>query len=563
MRRLLIVLLCVLLLALPVSAAESEVTSLKAEVQVQEDGNCDLTLTAQIKFSGSPEEFVFPLAADADNVAASGAEYKIRRVGGVRCAIFQNDHGFTGSQSFTCSYRLPCAVKNGAEKQVFTLALPEKGWDYPISSLELSITFPAEISARPSWNSAYYGDIVDNYLDIQIGDKKLSAKSNGMFQDQETITMNLAFEAGSFRLRNLPGTITSFGQVAFFVLLLVALVYWLITLRGKILLPKTQHTHGMEATAGEISCQLFGDFPDVAAILAHWGNLGYVGIYRNAKGRIILRRQMEMGSERKPAEQKLFKAIFRKGGTCDLQSIHFHSVIRPACYSFRYAWNMRLFSRKSGNPQLLRILGLLAGFFMSIHLFDLWLGVTAWRWVLIPLLSLCCVGLCYLVQRAVSRLLRPHSWMSYATGLAATALLFTFAAKAECTGLMFLNFLLQIFCAAATLFGGKRSEVGNEQVRQLLGLRRHLWKLDGETVDRLMELDGQYFYRMLPFAHMLGVGRAFAKAFDTWTLESCPWLTDARYSPGSPMDFYHLYIDIFTALQENNRSPVPAKAGRR
>lgn len=566
MRRVLLVILCLFLLTTAVSAAETEVSSLEAEVTVNEDGTCDLTLTAEMNFSGSPESFTFPLSEDASKISASGGDYKIRRVDGVRCVIFTSDHGFTGRQTFTCSYSLPCAVTEEGEEQVFTLRLPEKGWDHAISSLELHITFPAEISARPVWSSAYYKDIVDNYLNIQIAGQELTAKSNVTFQDQETISMTLSFPQSSFRLRHLPGSITSFGQIAFYALLLMAIVYWAVFLRGKLLLPKQQqHTYGMEATAGEIPCQLFGQMPDVAATLAHWGNLGYVAIYRNSSRRIILRKQMEMGNERKPSEQKLFNALFRGSNTCDLQGLRFRTLAKPASVSLRSAWNKRLFRKNSGNPQLLRGLGLLAAFFVCLHLFDAWIGVTAWRWVLIPVLSLLCAALCVLVQRAVLSIFRPRSLLSYAAGAAAAVLLSVFASQAGCFGLMFLNLLLQVFCGLATIFGGKRTEVGNEQVRQLLGLRKYLKKADEEAIGRLIMTDGQYFYRMLPFADMLGVGRAFCKHFEHWTPEPCPWLTDAKFTPKNAGEFYSLYNDILTAVRDgaSSASSLPARAGRK
>lgn len=565
MRRLLLAVLCLLLLTGMVSAADSEVSSLKADIVVSEDGTCDLTLTAEMSFSGSPEEFVFPLGEDAAKISVSGGDYKIRRLDGVRCVIFKSDHGFTGKQTFTCSYSLPCAVSKTEEKQVFTLRLPEKGWDYSISSLQMHITFPAEIENRPLWDSAYHKDIVDNYLNIQVSGKELSVKSNGSFQDQETITMTLSFPEGAFRLRHLPGSVNSFSQIAFYVLLLIAVVYWAIFLRGKLLLPKQQRTYGMEATAGEIPCQLFGELPDVPATLAHWGNLGYVGIYRNSRGRIILRKQMEMGNERKPAEQKLFHALFRGSNTCDLQGLRFRTLAKPASASMRYAWNQRIFLKKSGNPLLLRGLCLLAAFFVCLHLFDLWVGVSAWRWVFIPILALLCSLLCILVQKAVFAIARPKPLLSYAAGAAAAALLLVFASQAGCTGLMLLALLLQIFCAFATLFGGKRTEVGNEQVRQLWGLRRYLKKADADSLQQLSESDSQYFYRMLPFAEMLGVARPFCKHFAHWTPEPCPWLADARFTPKNTEEFYRLYADIFADIRETpSRIPnIPAKLGKR
>lgn len=565
MRRLLLIVLCLFLLSGVVCGAESEVTSLKADITVGEDGTCELALTAEVNFSGSPDQFVLPLSEDAGKITVSGGSYKIRRIDGVRCIVFKNDFGFTGKQTFTCTYRLPCSVEKTEEKQVFTLRLPEKGWDYSIKSLQMHIVFPAEIEYRPLWDSAYHKDIVDNYLNIQVKGKELTVKSNGSFRDQETITMTLSFPSEAFRLRHLPGGFASVSSICFYALLLLTVVYWLFFLRGKLLLPKVQRTYGMEATAGEIPCQLFGELPDVAATLAHWGNLGYVGIYRNSRGRIILRKQMEMGNERKPAEQKLFNALFRGSNTCDLQGLRFHTLAKPASASLRFGWNQRNFDRKSGSPVLLKGMSLLASLFVCLHLFDYWVGTTAWRWVFIPILALLCTLLCVLVRKAVCAIIRPKPLLSYLAGAAAAALLLVFASKGSCTGMMLLNLLLQIFCAFATLFGGKRTEIGREQVRQLLGLRRYLKKADSDSLQQLSVSDSQYFYRMLPFAELLGVARPFCKHFARWTLEPCPWLSDAKFTPQNAVEFYRLYEDILSAVRETpGRIPnLPIKAGKK
>ena len=564
MRRVFLILFCLLLLTVPVSAAEDKVSSLSASVIVAEDGSCDLTVTAEISFASSPTSFVFPLSEEAGNITASGGQHKIRKIDGVRCVIFSNKAGFTGTQTFICSYSLPVSVVNLEEAQEFTLLLPEKGWEYPIENLHLQLQFPTEVTQYPTWSSAYYEDVVDNYLNVRKGENTLEVFSVSSFQDRETLTMKLQFPPDSFRLRNLPGKATSVSQIIFYVLFGLALLYWFFFLRNKLLLPKTQHTAGMEATAGEIPCQLYGELPDVAATLAHWGNLGYVAIYRNKRGRIILRRQMDMGNERKPSEQKLFHALFRSGNTCDLQSTRFHSIVRSAGASLRAAWTQRMFRKKSGNPTILRGLGVFAAFFTCLNLFDLWLAVGPWRWVLIPLFSVFGAFLCYLVQRACLSLFRSRRILLLTAGGAGIVLLMVFASLAECSGLMLLNLLLQAFCALSTLYGGRRTDIGNDQARQLLGLRKYLKSPDEDVTELLSGRDGQYFFRMLPFAEQLGVGKSFCKHFSACHFEPCPWLSDASHQPCNAREFYTLYCDICSAIREDGRIslPIPAKAGK-
>ena len=562
---LLILLASVLLLALPVQAADgSTIDRLTAQVTVAENGTCQVTLTAQVTFVGAPTSFTMPLGEGAGDVTASGGQYKLRRYDGVRCAVFSNASGFLGPQTFVCTYSLPCAVENEGDSQVFTLHLPARGFALAITEYELQLQFPVQVVQQPVLESAYYGDVMDNFLTIRVQGQSLSLKSVAPLKDRETLTLNLSFPGGSFDLRFLPGSITSVNQLAFFLLVLVAIVYWALRIRGKLLLPKKQVTADVEATAGETDCRLYGKQPDIAAILAHWGNLGYVAVYRNERGRVILRKEMEMGNERKASELKLFRALFRGSNTCDLQSAHFHAACRPAAASIRGSWVRRVFDPKAGSPAILRGLCLLAGLFVCLMTFDLWLPASAWRWVFLPLLSLLCLLLCAGVQYCFSFLLHRRRILYLSAGVLLSVALWLFGSSAGCGGSMILNLLLQFLCSLSLLFGGKRSLEGEAQVSQLLGLRRRLRKTEQGELSHLLTVDSQYFYRMLPYADALGVGRAFCRTMGSRRLEPCPWLTDARKRPDTAKAFYAFYKEFATLARGELRiqSLLPA-AGRK
>ena len=554
-RRFLIVFLCLILLSaltVSVSAENNRITSLTQEITVDADGAASVKVTAVVQFVSAPETFLFPLNSAAGSVNASGGEYSKTQVNGVSCIRFSNGSGFTGTQTFVCTYLLPRDAVETADGQQFHIFLIEQGWEYPIDELALTMTFPAPVTIQPTWNSSYYGNVIDNYLDIELKENDLVIHSAAPLKDHETLEMFLNFEPDSFTLHHLPGKTTSFNQIAFYVLVAAALVYWFFFLREKPLLPMTQQTAAMETTAGEIPCQLYGELPDIAATLAHWGNLGYIAIHCNARGRIILRRQMDMGNERKPSEQKLFQAIFRAGPVCDLQGQRFRAVTSSASAPLRAAWLRRIFAKKPGSPYLLRAIILLAGFFVCLSTFDVILPANAIRWLLLPILAVISTALCYLVQQAADAITRRHRAMRLLVGAVSALLLVLFAAAADCVGLMVLTLLLQTLCVLVTLFGGRHSDAGRELVRQNLGLRKYLRKLDQDSIHRLNSLDGQFFYRMLPFAEVMGVGHTFAKRFGQWRPEPCLWLTDALRKPDSAEEFYALYLETLTAIRHED-----------
>ena len=553
MRRFTIMILCLSLLcalSVSVSAAENRIASLTQEITVDSDGAASVKVTAVVEFGSGPETFLFPLNSAASSVNASGGEYSSTSVNGVSCIRFKNGSGFLGTQTFVCTYSLPRDAIEIEEGQQFHIALIEQGWEYPIDNLAVTMTFPAPVVFQPTWNSSYYGDVIDNFLDIEMKENDLVVTSAAPLKDHETLEMFLNFEPDSFTLRHLPGKTTSFNEVAFYVLLAAAVLYWFFCLREKPLLPMKQHAPAMEATAGEIPCQLYGELPDMAATLAHWGNLGYIAIHCNARGRIILKKQMDMGNKRKPAEQKLFAAIFRAGPVCDLQGQRFRAVSGSASASLRASWLRRIFTKKPGSPYLLRAILLLAAFFVNLSVFDVILPATGIRWVLMPILAAAGTVLCYLVQQGADAIVRRHRAMRLLVGTVSALLLILFASAADAVGLMVLTLFLQILGVLATLFGGRHSATGREIVRQNLGLRKYLRKLDPDSVIRLNSLDGQFFYRMLPFAEVMGIGHTFTKHFGQWRPEPCIWLTDAMRKPDNAEEFYALYYETVTAIRQ-------------
>ena len=374
---LLAVLVCVTVLSGSVLAAGDEVTFMTIHVDAASDGSCRVTATAEVDCGTSPTRIVFPLHSGASNISATGGDYKKQTIDGVKCVVFRSDAGFAGKQTFTCTYDLPCSASEQSDGELFTLALLEKGWDYPIRAIEISLTFPSEITVQPTWNSSYYGDVIDNFLRISIRENTITATATTFLKDHETLSFRMLCPSGFFDLHHQPGKTVAFDRIAFYVLLAAALVYWFLRLRGKPILPKKQQTFSPEATAGELVCQLYSQRPDAAAMLASWGALGYVTIYRNPRGRIILKKQMDMGTERKPAERKLFQAIFAHDPICDAQSIRFRSAYKASAGMLRNGWTQRMFRKKTGSPYLLRALAAAAGFVLGFMIFDVRLPAVA------------------------------------------------------------------------------------------------------------------------------------------------------------------------------------------
>ncbi len=555
MRRLISILLCLVLccsFAFTASAAAAEVRSLVADITVHEDGEYSLTMTATVKFLSSPKAFYIPLAADADDINVTGGDYDVETVGDVECVIFENKQGFSGEMTFVIS----CTVPGNAEEQedgsqLFTLKMPEMGWEYPIAKYEASIAFPAEITQQPSWYSAYHGVDIENYLDIAIKETSMHVESFERLKDQETIKMELVFAPDSFALYHLPGQAVSLSTVLFWALTVLTLAYTLLRLRRKPMSASVRQTTFNDSTAGEIPCQLSGMMPDIVGILAHWGNLGYLTVTRSRNGRIKLHKQMEMGSERAVLERKLFYSIFRSSDSIDASNPHLQQVSERIGASLKRTWQQRIFNKNSANPAIAHLLALGAAAAAGLMTFDLLLPATILRWFLLPLLIALCVLLSAFTRYACRHFYLRRRYLLW--GILSGALLLLLSAIAGSFFVMLCNVILQIFVGTVTMYGGNRSKVGEDLVRQILGLRTFLRSAKPERLQSLMSADSQYFYRMLPFAEQLGVASAFANCCRRLPMEPCPWLIDLLNTPRNAAEFTTVYAQIAAAVRNEQR----------
>ena len=555
LRKLLLILLCMTLLLGNVFAASDEITNMDVQVTVDANGTSTVVVLVDVRFVSQPTTLSFPLSKDAKDITASGASYKSKTIDGVKYVIFENESGFSGTQTFQCSFSLPCTMSESATKQHYTAMIPERGWDYPINRFKLTVTFPTEVTDFPHWQSAYYGDVIDNYLTVQIRDNIVTAKSNIAFRDHETLRMDLDFRPDAFVLKHLAERSVSFDRMSFLALIGVCIIYWLVALiKARIKVQKG--TFHFQYSAGEIPCLLSGDSADIGALLAHWGNLGYVVLHRTRNGRFRLERQMPMGNERSTAERRIFHSLFRRFHSIEIGSPRFFAAVNSELPVLRAQWRNRIFQKQDGRPGIFLGLCLVAGLFFSLMLFDSLLSSVPGRWVWIILLTLLSLGLYRFLQQVVPHWYCHDRWFYIGGGAAGIAIMYLFAIPAELGSYLFFNLLLQIWAGYVTRFGGHRTVPGTEIIMELLGFRHSVVRCNRESARKELQRNNQYFYLALPYAEIMGISKRFRKYFGAATTETCPWVVDDQSRSSSAESFYRFYKDLLQQIRTEQRSTL-------
>lgn len=558
MRRVVIALLILVLLALPV-AAFNGVTSAENQTTVSTDGSCQVTMTLQLTLDSVPAALVYPVPANASGISVNGSSVSAAFTGSVRNIDLTDFIGAAGTYSLVIRYRLDNAV-SGSENNL-TLTVPLlSGFDYPIDRLDFSITLPGPVDSRPSFTSTYYPDTVELLMDVNQNGNAITGTMDTRLQDHEKLTMTLPVSNEMF-----PQPVTRRWSMDTLDLIMIVLgaaaaVYWLATMPN---LPprlkrRTMLPDGI--TAGEIGCRLTGQGADLTMMVLSWAQMGYVLIQPDENGRVLLHKRMDMGNERDGFELKFFRKLFGKRSIVDGTGYHYAQLCRKVR---RLTPGLQeQFLPGSGNPMLFQLLVAAIGPVSGISLATAYVSDGGWQVVLAILLGILGAVAAWLMQSAARSAGSRHTLHLW-VGLAAAAVWLLLSWPAGEWNVALCVIAAQILAGFMALYGGRRSETGRMNMADILGLRRYLKTVTPEEMKQNLRINPNYYYDLAPYALALGVDRAFAASLQKVRLPQCPWLTTGMDGHLTAPEWNQLLRDTVESLDAmQKRLPVDRLLGK-
>ena len=201
-------------------------------------------------------------------------------------------------------------------------------------------------------------------------------------------------------------------------------------------------------------------------------------------------------------------------------------------------WDKRLYARTSGNPRIMKGLCALAMGVASLATMSQILPTMPARGLV---LALC------LIAGAFLSLLIARIWRFFYLGnipgmvlSAACALVLLVASQLSGSGLPMLAATgMSFLCGYLTLHGGRRTELGTQLISQSLGFRKGLEKLSTRHMEMLLSRDGQYFYKLLPYAMAIGMGPELARRLGDTEMEPCEWYVTRVPAARTGLEFYN------------------------
>lgn len=510
---------------------------MKTDCLIDGAGSCQVTQSVTINIIGIENELRFPLGPNAKQASIAG--YKARKVNedGYTVLVLTNEAGFSGSRTFTLNYTLEDLVTEQDEVQTLTLPLLSPKWPWQIESFDFTVTLPAEFTDSPDFSSGYYGDVIEEYMSVSTVGTVVGGSVMEPLKDRESLQMTLSLPKGYFSGSYVSWSANWFASILVVVLALLAVVYYLRTLYSGRMRTGSRATPPEATLPCDMPYLLACKKPSFNMLICHWASLGYLTIAVSKRGNVQLRRRVIMGNERRAIEVRLFGALFADGDVCDGASLRYKKTAAKAMDAIPRFWHRRLYDKRSGNVLVMQALACLAAAIAFLLSMSLLLPAMPARWLLLILCVPAGAALGRLMQLAASTYYLSD-YLMLATGVLSGLLMLIVSRLGGGTLTVLVAVVLNVFTGVATRHGGKRTASGNKLVAQAIGFRRYLRRAGGNHLIAAQKRDGQFFYKLLPYAEAMGMGAVFAKKFGDTTIDSCDWYETAEPLPKTAEGFY-------------------------
>ena len=360
MKRLLLLLACLLALCTTVVAAEPAISDMKTDCTLTGSGACQVTQTFTMEIDGAQTQLRFPLVPGAKKASVAGYDAQKQTDGDCPVLVLSDASGFTGTRSFTVLYTVSGLVSEADGVQTLQLPLLSAKWAYPISRYQFTVTMPKPFEGYPAFVSGYYSDVISDYIDLDVSESLISGTIATGLKDHESLDMTLTLDKSYFSGAYTALSFSWVGMAVIVALLALAFGYWFVTLRSAPIRTSTRRLPPDAVLPCDMPFLVGGGPIQFNMLVCHWASLGYLTIFCGKNGRVALRRRVDMGNERRPAEVRLFQMLFSQGDVCEGASLLYKRTAEKADAVLRRYWVRKLYRKSSGNPLLARAFGLLA-----------------------------------------------------------------------------------------------------------------------------------------------------------------------------------------------------------
>ena len=538
------------LLAIP-ARADNTASRVQSYCTVQATGDCQITLTINLRLDTPMESVIFPLPLEATDISMNGSGVRTNKTDtAIEVDMTRAAGNMVGEISVRLDYTVPDVIKVTPERQL-QLELPMlSGFGLPVDSLDAVVMLPGNITLNPRFHSTYRQSAIDSALDFVVNGNMITIASNTQLNDHEAVSMTLMVPQEMFPTISVYLREGNPEVIPMLILIGVAMLYWLIFLRTLPLIRKRSVSPLQGLTAGELGSHLTLAGADLTMMVMSWAQLGYIMIQLDERGRVLLHKRMDMGNERSPFENKVFRLLFGQRMVVDATGAAYAKLCLKVARSVPGEKSMNRPS--SGNMKFFRWICCASHVFCGICVAMNMTAISVLQILLSIILGIVGAVSAWLIQEVAYRT-HIRGKVPVYIGLVAFLIWVVLGIVCGQWVIPLCSVLGQWVLGYFAAYGGLRSDNGRQDACAILGLRRYMKKVTKEELDRIMAYDPEYFFHMAPYALALGVINPFAKCFAGKKLDPCPYMISGVRERRSAAEWASILAATADRLDERQR----------
>ena len=559
MRRFLMLILCCALLTGTVFAA-GQADEVRNTTVVYTDGSADVVLTVSLTLTEIQKDLTFPLPRDVENVRLNDQSVDTsasRENPGVVLVDLGSLCTQVGSYNLVFRYSLPAVISYGEPIRVkvepeateategeteTTATEPAKeeykeirplelelpllsGFEYPVDALNFSVTFPEGVEESPMFESGYLLQSIESVLEYKMEDGILTGTVTKPMKDKETLLLSMTVEAKDFPELK----IVEDGEYTYIWFMVaaagLALLYWLLFLPSRPVVPFRTNTVPAGIHAGEVASWLSMEGADLTMMVFQWAQLGYLRISPDRRGHVWLRKRMAMGNERSAFEVQTFRHLFGSNESVDGTGSRYARLYHHVSNTMDSA--VQITRGGLGGRKVFRGIAVLATTFCGAAMGQK-LGLEGY-WQIAAMMGLAMIG-CVVGWKIQSGAACLHLRRKDALSAGILWALVWLVAATFCGRFLggVISIAIQILAGIFAAWGGRRTVGGWQVACQLLGLRHYLTGMKRAQAQFELDRNPDYFFELAPYALAFGVEDGFAKRFGCTVMPQCGYLDAGR-----------------------------------
>lgn len=581
------------LFVLPVSAYDSEINKMTITMDVNENGLIQVDQIVEVNFNiDSHGIYAFIPQSYDITWQKNGADiyksyyFPVRNVkvyddpyetqsdsyDNVLIKIGDPDKLIIGAHTYHYSYTIQLRDLELAGEQIFYLNLVGSGWvgsgwEMPINQVDFRVTLPKGFPGLINFYSGDTGSVSSN-VSFNVEGNTVSGSLTEVLAPYQALTIYTYLSATGDYFTFIPPTDYSFAAIGLLMALslIIALMFFKFGKDDRpVVTVEFDPPKGMSSAQVGYIFEGIVDSKDVISLIIDWANKGFLTIdEEEGTKNFTLTKLKDIDAGEIRAEKTLFNDLFSGRDAVtnkELEKTFYMSMTKAKSDIARHFYGnpeRRIFSIKA--TVLKVIFGILAmlpvGVFVATEMY-----VVTYREVESFIIGVVAFGLGTVLVLLWASFVKKYRSLGRLAKVA-FLLLGIMVSGIYIIAISSISFLTQdsssiIKAVIVVVFSfinialvsvmDKRTPYGVDSIGKILGLKQFIETAEKDRLEMMVKDDPQFFYKILPYAYVLGVTNVWSKKFESIAVQPATWYHGPSYM--NSMLFMHHINSTMSSMQ--------------